>query len=162
MSWWDTFTAHLVAVLVGGLKVVFIGWLVYWLLRKKLLRRMLGDLQEQLPTAIPGPPLCATAAANAGVCSQEAPMNFEELTRRVMERAGAARECARASREPGSVDQARRMLLEAFDLAFDAAAAAREAVAQLDEQLGLVPVGPPVGRLPADLTKALDSDPPAG
>lgn len=63
MTWWGTFTAHLAAVIVGGLKVALFLALFWWFLRKKIFKRILGEVQEQLMP--PTPPSATLGAAVA-------------------------------------------------------------------------------------------------
>lgn len=57
-EWWSTFSAHLAAIVLGGVKVILISWLLWFLFRKKFIKKfvvgMTKDLMgEILPTLRP-------------------------------------------------------------------------------------------------------------
>lgn len=55
-DWWMQFSAHFLAIVLGGLKVMFLGWLFWWFIRKKYLGKIVAglmkDVQEQILPAL--------------------------------------------------------------------------------------------------------------
>ena len=67
MTFGEVFLAHFLAILLGGLKVMAIGWLFWWIIRKKYLKKMIQGLMKDIgeamgiPLGVPTAPPVAVA-----------------------------------------------------------------------------------------------------
>lgn len=64
-EWWSTFSAHFLAILLGGLKVMVVGWLLTWFIRKKYLGKFMVSLMQDVMKQLNPPPEPVHAGVDA-------------------------------------------------------------------------------------------------
>ena len=74
MTFWETVFAHTLAVLFGGLKVMIIGWVFWYIIRKRFLKKILGSLMKDIGEALgiplgipPAVPVAPPTSVHEGV-----------------------------------------------------------------------------------------------
>lgn len=47
-AWWSIFSAHLAAIVIGGTKVILISWLLWYLFRKRFVKKFVGGMMKDM------------------------------------------------------------------------------------------------------------------